>query len=349
MSETNQRPLRAMFANLPKIDLHRHLEGSLRLSTLAELARTHELDVPAHSADGLRPHVQIVGEGGDFTDFLAKFPVLRQFYQSLAIISRVAYEAVEDAANDNVRYLELRFNPVALASARGFSLDDVTERVIAAVRKAETDFGIQVSLIVTLNRKELDLSQQVLQTALKRMDKGIVGIDLAGDEANYPALPFASFMHKARAAGLGITVHAGEWGGPENVRYAIEQLEADRIGHGVRVLEDAEVTNLALERGVAFEVCVTSNVQSGVVPGVRNHALRELIKRGLAATINTDDPAVSDITLTDEYVIACEQLGLSVQDVKRSIAAAAEHAFLPPDERAALAARFRRDLGLETV
>ncbi len=349
MTEQNQRALRETLTEMPKIDLHRHLEGSLRLSTLAELARTYSLDVPAHTEDGLRPHVQISGAGGDFTDFLSKFPVLRKFYQSPEVIDRLVYEAVEDAADDNVRYLELRFNPVALAHARKFSLEDVTDWVIAAVQRAETDFDTQVRLIVTLNRREFDRAQKVLAVALDRMDEGIVGVDLAGDEANYPADPFARSFHDAREAELGITVHAGEWSGPETIRYAIEHLEADRIGHGVRVLEDSEITKLALDRGVAFEVCITSNVQSGVVSDVEHHPLPKLHQMELGTTINTDDPAVSDVTLTDEFEIACTQLDLGLDDVKKMIVTAAEHAFLPLDERNALADRFRRDLGLETV
>jgi len=340
--------LRAVLAGLPKVDLHRHLEGSLRLSTLYEIAQAYDLDLPAHSLDALRPYVQIAGEEHRFRNFLDKFNILRRFYQSPEIIQRLAYEAVEDAARDNVRYLELRFTPPALAKSRNFPLDEVTEWVMAAAEQAcRAHPGLQVQLIISLNRHEpLALAEQVTQIAIDRQARGIVGLDLAGDEVNYPAEPFAGVFRAARSAGLGLVAHAGEWTGADSVRTAIEVLGVQRVGHGVRVVEDPGVAALARARGVVFEVCVTSNLQSGVIENLSHHPLRRMLELGLLATLNTDDPAVSDITLSSEYAAAVGAVDVSLADVKQMILNGAAGALLPAAARAALVADFRQALAL---
>lgn len=340
---------RAYLARLPKIELHRHLEGSLRLATLRDIARAYALDLPIGSLDELRPYVQVTTDVPNYRNFLEKFNVLRRFYQSPEAIHRLTYEVVEDAARDNVRYLELRFTPAALASARRFALADVTDWVLAAVEQACRDYPeIQVGLIASLNRHEpVELAEQVTQIALDRQSRGIVGLDLAGDEVNYPAEPFEGVFAAAAAAGMGLVAHAGEWTGSEAVRAAIEVLGVQRVGHGVRVVEDPAVAALARERSITFEVCLTSNVQSGVVPALALHPLRALCALKLRVTLNSDDPAVSGITLTDEYAAAVEGLGCAGADLKRFILTAAEGSFLPPAGRAALVERFRQALARE--
>jgi adenosine deaminase len=338
-------------ARLPKIDLHRHLEGSLRLTTLRDIARQYQLDLPAHSLDALRPLVQVTDDEPTSRNFLEKFNVLRRFYQSPEIIQRLTYEVVEDAARDNVVYLELRFTPLALASSRQFPLDEVVDWVIAAVERACRDYpAIQVQLIVSLNRHEpVTLAERVTQIAVDRRARGIAGLDLAGDEVNYSAEGFRGVFRAASAAGLGLVAHAGEWTGAATIRDALEALGAQRIGHGVRVVEDPAVAALARERGAAFEVCLTSNVQSGVVPSLAAHPLRAMCALKLQVTLNTDDPAISGITLSGEYASAREALNLSDRDFKHFILTAAGHSLLPPAARAALVERFRQALALDSA
>ena len=331
---------------LPKIDLHRHLEGSLRLETLSEIAREHKIDLPGYEIDTLRPLVQIVdGDPQDSNRFLKKFGVLRLFYRSAECIDRVTCEAIADAAADNVEYLELRFTPKALAATMDFPLEEVTGWVVAATERAAQKHGIQVSLIVSMNRHEpIELGERVAQIAVDYMDRGVVGLDLAGDEVSYPVKPFAPIFKQAKQAGLQITIHAGEWAGAESVRDAIELAGAERLGHGVRTIQDESVVRLARDRGVALEVCVTSNLQSGAVMDIAQHPLRELYQRSLLTTINTDDPSISDVTLTDEMVAVVENLGLSLEDIKTHVLNAAQTAFLPDGERAQLVAGFRQVL-----
>jgi adenosine deaminase len=333
-------------AGLPKIELHRHLEGSLRLSTLCELARQFPLDLPAET-EQLRPLVQITNDEPSSSNFLSKFTILRRFYQSPEVIKRLTYEVIEDAANDNVHYFELRFTPMALAKTRGYSLHEVTHWVLLAVEEARQAFPqMQVELIASVNRHEpVEVAETVTQIAVEHK-ADIVGLDLAGDEANVPipAEAFARLFDEAHRAGLGITVHGGEWTGAATVRYAIERLRAERIGHGVRIVEDPDVVALARERGTVFEVCVTSNLQSGVIRRMADHPLRAMIAHGLKATLNTDDPAISAITLTDEYETAANEIGLSPGQIKAAIQTAARSAFLPPAEKQKLEAHFQAAL-----
>lgn len=338
--------LNSLLAALPKIDLHRHLEGSIRLSTLSELAREYQIDVPTYDPESLRPYVQVMPNvHASANNFLAKFQFLRQFYRTPEAIRRIAREVVEDAAADNIKYLELRFTPKALSKLRNFSFAEVIQWVCQAVDEAQKANNIQVRLIVSLNRHESPREGElIIRTALDYCVQGVVGLDLAGQESGYPASPFIEMFAEAHRAGLEITIHAGEWSGPRNIRDAIQGFGAMRIGHGVRIIEDSSVTQLARDLGTALEVCLTSNVHSGVVYGIEQHPLRDMNYLGLRTTLNTDDPAVSNITLTQEFRLAMDTFGMSLDDIKRTIITSAQSAFLPPDERAKLVAYFTEAL-----
>ncbi len=329
--------LRQVLHGLPKADLHRHLEGSLRLATLVDIAREHGVDLPSYNIEDLRPYVQITDDPADFHRFLEKFRLLRRFYRTPEAVARVAYEAVADAAEDNVRYLELRFNPAALARTQGFSFEEVADWVIEAVDRAQRDYPITVRLIATIVRHEgVENAQHIAEVAIVRQDRGLVGLDLAGDEVNFDAKPFAPIFREARAAGLGITIHAGEAGGAENVQQAVIEMGAKRIGHGVRAIENSDVIKVLREQNVTLEVCPTSNLQTGVMHNFNHHPLRDLYLLGVRVTINTDDPSVSDTTLTDEYLVALMAMGIRTNQLRRMNENALRAAFLPDDQRQAL-------------
>lgn len=335
---------REFFLSLPKIELHRHLEGSVRLATLVEVGRAHGL--VSTSTGKLRELVQI-GEEDQYTfqNFLSKFQTLRLFYRSPEIIARITRETIADAAADNIRYLELRFTPVALARAEGFPLSKVMDWVVEAANSASQEFGIQTRLIASLNRHEDPvLGTEVTQLAVDRMDKGVVGLDLAGNEAEFNGMAFLGILKEARQAGLHLTIHAGEWGSAENVLNAILYLGAKRIGHGVRVLEDPAAVILARDRRIPFEVCVTSNYQSGVIAPHQVHPLIRMLALGINITLNTDDPSISQITLSDEYRRACTDLGLSYADLRACILNAGQAAFLPEQEKSTLIERLQDEL-----
>jgi adenosine deaminase len=337
-------PLNKYFS-LPKVELHRHLEGSLRLATMLDIARQHGVTVPA-SIMNLSGLVQVQDQDPlTFSNFLEKFKTLRLFYRSPEVIHRITREAVEDAARDNIRYLELRFTPVALSRAEGFPLHDVMDWVMSSAAEAARKYRIKVGLIASVNRHEsLELAEQVAWLAAEHLEDGMVGIDLAGNEAEFPGLQFAGLFKEARQSGLHITIHAGEWGPAQNVRDAIEQLSAERIGHGVRVMEDEVVVTLARERGAVFEVCVTSNYQSGVVTSLDDHPLPRMIEAGLKVTINTDDPSVSRITLAHEYQRASEDLKVPLETLRQCVMNAVQSAFLADADKAKLAAGLKKEM-----
>src|SRR5574339_779258 len=321
----------------PKVELHRHLEGSLRLDTMLYIARQHDITIPA---DVLRLSTLVQVQEEDkftFQNFLAKFNTLRLFYRAPEAIYRITREAVEDAAKDNVKYMELRFTPVALSRAERFPLHDVMDWVISSAAEAAAQHGVLVRLIASVNRHEsTELAEQVAWLAVEHLAHGMVAIDLAGNEAEFKTEPFYGVIREARQSGLHVTIHAGEWGPAANVREAIEELGAERVGHGVRVLEDANVVALARDRGTAFEVCVTSNYQSGVVDSLETHPLMRMCAEGLNVTINTDDPSISRITLSHEDYTACEELRMPQGELRQRILAAANACFLPDSEKETL-------------
>lgn len=343
---TQRNHLRTLLQTIPKIDLHRHMEGSLRLATLAEIAHEHGLDIASYDADTLRPLVQMMDDEPNFQTFLAKFTLLRKFYTSKESVMRIAYEAVADCAHDNVKYLELRFNPVAQAYHQGFSFEDVADWVIAAVKQAEATFDITVRLIIQLGRHEPQFARHLAELAVARKNEGIVALDLAGDEEHYSAEKFIDVLQWAKSQGMFITAHAGECQHcpVKNITEAIEVLQVDRIGHGVQAAQSEPIMALLREKQITLEMCPTSNIQTAAIDRITRHPLLEFHRRGIPVTINTDDPSISNITLTDEYMVAMRDIGISFDDLRTMILNAANAAFLPADERATLVAQFQREL-----
>jgi len=328
---------------MPKIELHRHLEGSVRLQTLLDIAQQYEMEMPDYTADTLRPFVQMMpDEVRDSKHFLAKFMTLRQFYRSHDIVARIAREVVEDAARDNVQYLEMRFTPKALCNFVQSPYHEMVGLVCEVGNQAARDCGIQVRYIISMNRHEsVELGENALKAALMHVDKGVVGLDLAGDEANFSALPFRDLFRRAKSEGLFITVHAGEWAGASSVWDAIGNMKADRVGHGIKVLDDPAMVNVIVEREIALEICPTSNYLSGIVNALTEHPMIELTRQHVLTTINTDDPSICDVTLSEEIARAIQYMSLSLDEVKGYTIRAARTAFLPRSEREALVRQFQ--------
>ncbi len=329
----NQSQTAPDFQAIPKVDLHRHLEGSIRISTLLEIRRAQGMPLPGTGL--LNDLVQVgLNDQLTFQNFLSKFRTLRQFFGSPEVIRRITQEAIADAAADQIRYLELRFTPVALGNVKNYPLGEVMDWVIESAQQASSIYPVKTRLIASINRHEsLDQAEQVIQLSVDRISKGIVGVDLAGDEAHFSGLEFAGLFKEARKSGLHITIHAGEWSGAANIIAAILNLSAERIGHGVRILEDPTAVSLAKERDIPLEVCITSNLHSGVIPESIQHPLSQLLAQGLNATINTDDPSISRITLSSEFAYAYEHLKISKDVLREQTFAAARASFLPEQEK----------------
>jgi len=327
---------------LPKVELHRHLEGSLRLETIQDIVRQYQVNVL--DEEQLQPMVlHLPGQPCTPLNLLAKFRFLRLLYQSPAVIRRVVREAISDAAADNIRHLELRFTPTALSQARAYPLPDVMDWVLDESQAASREYGITTRLIASVNRHETPLlAEAVADLAAERQAQGIVGLDLAGDEANFSPQPFVSIFQHARNQGLHTTLHTGEWSSGDAVLQALQLFEVERIAHGIHILENPAAVDLALQRQVVFEVAITSNLQTGAVENIPSHPVREMIARGLKVTLNTDNPAISQITLCSEYRRAVDEVGLSLNQVKACVLNAAQAAFLPENKRQELVASTAR-------
>ena len=300
---------------------------------MLDIAHQYSITVPIEPV--LRSLVQVQnGEALSFQNFLAKFQVLSSFYRAPEVIQRITREAIEDAAADQVRYLELHFSPLSLGSMQNFPPKEVVAWVCEAAQVAAAAYPIQVSLILTIDRNnDLKSAGELLALAAEFHHKGVGGIELSGYEGRNSNRPFRTIFREAHQGGLGTTVLAGAWGSADNIFEALVELEADRISQGVRVLEDPYVVALALERGTPFEMCLTGNYHNGVVASLNAHPLARMKNAGINVTIHTDEPSISQTTLGDEYRLVCQVLGLTRNELKECISAAAAAAFLPDATR----------------
>lgn len=283
--------------SLPLIDLHRHLDGNVRLETILDLGRQHHQPLPAWEVDSLRPHVQVTGPQPGVMAFIAKFRWMTAVMVDTNACRRIAYENVEDAHREGLDYVELRFSPWFMAETHHLDPAGVTAAVVEGVQQASRDTGLPVNLIGILSRTygpEIAWKELV---ALLAQRQAITALDLAGDEAHFPGGLFVEHFKRARDAGWHITAHAGEIAGPESVWQAIRELGAERIGHAVRAPEDPALMAYLAERRIGIESNLTSNVQTSTVPDYARHPLRQFLESGIPATINSDDPGISAITL----------------------------------------------------
>ena len=321
---------------LPLIDLHRHLDGSIRLETIIELGQKYKLPLPSFELEGLRPYVQVVEPQPGVMAFIAKFEWMVGVLADYDACRRVAYENVLDAEAEGIDYVELRFSPWFMAEPHGLDPAGVTEAIVEGVHEAEKVSSTKTNLIGIISRtygpetgmKELD--------ALLTQKEHLVALDLAGDEANFPAERFEEHFKIGRDAGWEITVHAGEAAGAESVWQAIKTLGASRIGHAARIDEDPSLVAYILEHHIGIEANLTSNFQTSTVSSLSVHPLKSWLDRGLLATINTDDPGISNITLPYEYDVAAPKAGLSAEDTRQAQNNALEIAFLSDEGKQSL-------------
>jgi adenosine deaminase len=325
-----EKDLYEQMKKFPKVDLHRHLEGSILPETFIEIARTYGGSLPADEVEALRPLIQMVNDPPGFQSFLNKFKVFRCFYPCREAIEEIAYRAIKAAAEDAVKYLELRYSPTHFACSGRFNERDVVHWIQSALDRASHDFAIIVIPIATISRDyDVSLAEETLNMISILPPGYLYGLDLAGDEINNSAQPFSHIFTMARDLGLSLTIHAGEAGGVENLYQAVEQFRAARIGHGIRAADDEALMELLQQRNILLEVCLTSNLHTGMVASLKSHPVRKLMEFGVPVSLNTDDPAISGVTLTDDYIKAVQELEFTINDLKALNRAAINHAFYP--------------------
>lgn len=319
--------------NLPLIDLHRHLEGAIRLETILELGNKHDLPLPAWDLESLRPHVQVTEPQPGVMAFISKIELVVQVMVDYQACSRIAYENVQDAHSEGLDYLELRFSPWFMAEPHGLDPEGVVDAVVEGVSRGVTDTGLKVNLVGILSRTYgPEVAWKELESLLRSSDS-LVAIDLAGDESNFPGHMFVDQFRKVRASGLQVTVHAGESAGPGSIWQAIDGLGAARIGHAVHALDDPALVAYMAEKDIGIEANLTSNVQTSTVPDYASHPVRRFLESGLLATLNSDDPAISGIDLAHEYEVAAPAAGLSQDQIRQAQKNALAVAFLSSEEK----------------
>lgn len=327
--------------SLPLTDLHRHLDGNIRAQTILELGREFNLALPASTLDTLRPHVQVVETAPDLVSFLQKLDWGVKVLGSLEACRRVAWENIEDAARNGLHYVELRFSPGYMAMSHNLPVAGVVEAVIEGVTQGGRHFGIEVRLIGIMSRTFGEAACEAELNALLAHRDHITALDLAGDELGFPGGLFLEHFNRARDAGWRITVHAGEAAGPESIWQAIRELGAERIGHGVKAVEDPALMDFLAEKRIGIESCLTSNIQTSTVASLDKHPLVTFLDHGILATINTDDPAVQGIDIIHEYQIAAPKAGLSRHHIRTAQQNGLEIAFLTAAEKQAIIDKVR--------
>lgn len=312
----------------PKAELHIHLDGSLRLNTMIEIAKKEAVELPAYEAEALRPYVVNDDNCKGLTDYFVAFGYTLSVMQTAWALERITYEFLEDCAADNIKYVEFRFSP-ALHTKQGLSMEAVVEAVLRGKQAAEQAIDISSGLIICgLRQFSQKMNNTLAALAVHYKKQGVVAFDLAGEELGHPAQDSQEAFAIARAGGLHCTAHAGEVDSASSIRQAIDILQAERIGHGTHLYEDKALWQYVIDHKIALEVCLSSNTQTKSVAGLQDHPMKTFFDSGVPITLNTDSTLVSGTTLSREYILAAEQFQLTVEEIDRLILSPFEHAFV---------------------
>ena len=332
-----------VFRALPKTDLHVHLDGSLRLETILELAKEEHVQLPANDVAGLRAAIGSGNNFGSLVEYLRGFDITLRVMQTEAALERIAFELAEDAHRENVRYMEVRYAPM-LHTQRGLKLTKVVEAVLNGLRRARETYGIKANVIVCgIRNISAESSYQMAELAVAYKGRGVVGFDLAGAEADFPAKHHRAAFQLVRDNNINCTIHAGEAYGPESIAQAIHVCGAHRIGHGCRLREDGDLLHYLNDHRVPLECCPSSNVQTGAVKDLASHPLKLYFDLGLRVTINTDNRLITDTSVSKELFLVHTQMGVPFADIKSMILAGFKSSFQPFHEKQAVLRR----VGLE--
>lgn len=322
-----------VFQGLPKTDLHVHLDGSLRLETMLELAKEQKVPLPSSEVDGLREAIGCGKHFGSLVDYLRGFDITLTVLQTAEGLERTAFELAEDAHLENVRYMEVRYSPM-LHTRRGLKLTTVVEAVLAGLARASEVFGIKCNVIVCgIRNISPEWSYRMAELAVAYKNRGVVGFDLAGAEADNPAKDHLEAFQLVRANNINCTIHAGEAYGPESIAQALHVCGAHRIGHGVRLRENGDLLHYVNDQRIPLECCPSSNVQTGAVRNLASHPLKLYFDLGVRVTINTDNRLITDTSVSKELWLVHSQMGVPFTDIKKMILAGFKSSFLPFHEK----------------
>ena len=325
-----------LFQRLPKAELHCHLDGSLRIQTILELAGAAKIDLPSKDPDVLRKYLSIGERIGSLEEYISRFEIPLKVLQTPEALTRAAFELAQDAWDEGVRYIEARYSP-ALHTREGMTEAETIEAVKKGLDEAEIELGIGTGIIICGIRSiSPEVSMRLADLAVKFKHKGVVAFDLAGAEENFPAKHHVESFRLILKNNINTTLHAGEAFGPESIHQAIHYCGAHRIGHGTRLMEDKELMNYVNDHRIAMEVCLTSNVHTRTVRSLIEHPFKYYYEQGIRVTLNTDNRLVSDTTLSKEYLVAHETFGLTLNDFREIIINGFKSAFMSHQRRSAM-------------
>src|SRR4051795_11694255 len=329
---------------LPKTDLHCHLDGSLRLKTMLELAEEQKVKLPADTEDGLAKAMKIGQRHGSLEEYLKGFEITLSVLQTDAALYRTAYELALDAAAENVRVLEVRYSPV-LHLQKGLKPTVVVEAVLEGLRKAEPETGSKgVVLVWGIRNMSPDVSLRLAELSVAYKNRGVLGFDLAGAEHGNPAKDHQEAFQLILNNNINCTVHAGEAYGPPSIAQALHYCGAHRIGHGVRLREACDLLNYVNDHRIPIECCPSSNVQTGAVVDMASHPFKFYLDFGIRVTINTDNRLITNTTVTKELTVLARQFNLTMNDVRNVLVAGFKSSFLTFHDRAQLVRKAQTEM-----
>jgi adenosine deaminase len=321
---------------MPKTDLHCHLDGSMRVDTVIDLAKKQNVDLPSFDPKELKKVLVPGINCKSLVEYLRPFDITLKVLQEAEALKRVAFEMAEDAAKENIWYLEVRYSPV-LHTQKGMKLTEIVDAVRFGLREAEKKYHIKTGIIICGMRNiNPETSLELAELTVAYKNQGVVAFDLAGVEESYPAKHHREAFYQILNNNINCTAHAGEAYGPQSVHQALHYCGAHRIGHGTRLKEDGDLLNYVNDHRIPLEVCLTSNIQTKAAPSFRKHPLKFYYDYGLRITINTDNRLISNTTMTKELHLAAKYANWNMEDLKTVIVAGFKSAFLPMREKAIL-------------
>ncbi len=335
---------REFIKSLPKAELHCHLDGSMRVETIMDIAKRDNIKLPSNDIDEMRKILEVGMGCKSLEEYLRPFDITAEVLQTEENLTRATYELAEDAAEENVRYIEIRFAPLWHIK-KGLSLTKVVEAVLDGSKKGENDFNIKIGIIICgIRHTSPEDTMKVAELAVAYKNRGIVGFDLAGAEKDFPAKEHKEAFYLIINNNINTTAHAGEAYGTESIEQAIHYISANRIGHGTRLREDGDLLNYVNDHRIPLEMCITSNVQTKAVAKFEDHPIKFYFDLGLRVTLSTDNRLISDTNLTDEYMIAIEKFGFNIDEIKYLILNGFKSAFLPIHEKIILIKQITKEL-----
>ena len=322
-----------LIQSLPKAELHCHLDGSLRISTILDLADKQNITLPADNESSLQNILIVKDRVKTLEEYLKLFKITLSVMQTPESLERCSYELIEDVSRENVQYIEIRYSPI-LHIDKGMTMEESVEAVQRGMIRGQKEFGVRSGIIICGIRDiSPEISLQLAEITVQYKDKGVIGFDLAGAEENFPAKKHREAFYLIQNNNINATIHAGEAFGPSSIHQAIHYCSANRIGHGTKLYEDIDLMNYVNDHRISLEICLTSNIQVRSVDSIEVHPFKKYFDEDIRVTLNTDNRLISNTTLTDEYLLAVETFNLTKQDLRTIIINGFKSAFIPHNER----------------